>query len=357
MGGEEEESVIPTHLGLELNYPTRSIRAQTLSLFIYQKQSASDSPCMTSLVGKSPSRWTMRETPERTRYGLTERDWRAGAVFLPPAGGKRCSDKAADASKIRSIDLVVAHSFPLVVVGKQATERELMKSSMICLVAFEALLFSGSGSAFGQAGRPQDTHLTALNWGTSGPRHGLLFKADLPNGGRLVPIQPVQVTSPHGRGQSTAVPSDYPTIQSGHRLGPSRTTPCWLPTECMVRNISVQGQIDRRCQCVRDDGDTSHSLSERSSTAATRRFLTADRSSFVNGEDTNAVLCGFTIRGGTGTRRVSPSGWMTRGGGGILIYGSSAKLIYNTISGNTVTRISSTIGGGVEGVAVSGCRS
>jgi Right handed beta helix region/Secretion system C-terminal sorting domain len=58
--------------------------------------------------------------------------------------------------------------------------------------------------------------------------------------------------------------------------------------------------------------------------------------SFVHGEDTASVLCGFTIRGGSGTLIQFP-GFSYRQGGGVLVYSSGARLTSNIISENTVT--------------------
>lgn len=53
---------------------------------------------------------------------------------------------------------------------------------------------------------------------------------------------------------------------------------------------------------------------------------------FLNGEDTNSVLEGFTLTNGTGT--LDP-GWGHIGGGIICSYGSSPIIINNIITGNT----------------------
>jgi len=55
---------------------------------------------------------------------------------------------------------------------------------------------------------------------------------------------------------------------------------------------------------------------------------------FVSNEDTNSVLCGFTIRGGTGTRSTYPGNFVERDGGGILIKYAGGKIEHNIISQN-----------------------
>jgi hypothetical protein len=67
---------------------------------------------------------------------------------------------------------------------------------------------------------------------------------------------------------------------------------------------------------------------------------------FISGEDTNSVLCGFTITGGTGTIWGSNS----RSGGGIACRNSDAKIIHNVIENNhVVSGTPATPGGGISG--------
>ena len=59
---------------------------------------------------------------------------------------------------------------------------------------------------------------------------------------------------------------------------------------------------------------------------------------FVNGEDTTSVLCGFTIKGGTGTTFTFPSGYQFQLGGGIYCDSAfGATLINNRITENKVS--------------------
>ena len=46
---------------------------------------------------------------------------------------------------------------------------------------------------------------------------------------------------------------------------------------------------------------------------------------FMSGEDTNSVLCGFTITGGTGTVQIFPGFPTMRQGGGIICLASGAN--------------------------------
>ena len=63
---------------------------------------------------------------------------------------------------------------------------------------------------------------------------------------------------------------------------------------------------------------------------------------FKSGEDTTSVLCGFTIRGGTGTLAS-----IFRGGGGIGIVNSGALIKNNIIEFNVIDNVSDARAGGI----------
>jgi predicted outer membrane repeat protein len=67
--------------------------------------------------------------------------------------------------------------------------------------------------------------------------------------------------------------------------------------------------------------------------------------SFVSGEDTNSVLCGFTITGGSGNAQQFPGFPPMRHGGGIFCSGSGAKIIHNIIIDNNIVSDGWTNGG------------
>jgi predicted outer membrane repeat protein len=70
--------------------------------------------------------------------------------------------------------------------------------------------------------------------------------------------------------------------------------------------------------------------------------------SFVSGEDTNSVLCGFTITGGTGTLEFFPGFPPAREGGGVICSFSGAKIIRNIITGNKAENGFICSGGGLS---------
>jgi hypothetical protein len=81
---------------------------------------------------------------------------------------------------------------------------------------------------------------------------------------------------------------------------------------------------------------------------------TASTVQFLWHEDSTAVLNGFTIRGGTGTKYMFPNGTGTypyQEGAGIILHYSSAIIRNNFIINNTMTPVGSTTNGGGGGIA------
>jgi len=76
--------------------------------------------------------------------------------------------------------------------------------------------------------------------------------------------------------------------------------------------------------------------------------------SFLHGEDSTAVLEGFTITGGSGTKYFFPYGTGTNGyqeGAGVILHYSSATIRNNIITGNVMKPVGSTPNGGGGGIA------
>jgi len=81
------------------------------------------------------------------------------------------------------------------------------------------------------------------------------------------------------------------------------------------------------------DGDTSHIENTIIDGSEITDTINGSIVNFVSGEDTTSVLCGFTIQHGKGTIYTTPSNSI-KGGGGIFLAGSGAKIIYNHITEN-----------------------
>lgn len=78
---------------------------------------------------------------------------------------------------------------------------------------------------------------------------------------------------------------------------------------------------------------------------------------FIDGEDSTAVLFGFTLRGGTGTKWPDPhSPGIFREGGAVLAQDASPTIRFNYIAGNQATNAAGGVSAGGGGVRVDGGR-
>ncbi|MBN2365369.1 MAG: T9SS type A sorting domain-containing protein [Calditrichaeota bacterium] len=128
------------------------------------------------------------------------------------------------------------------------------------------------------------------------------------------------------------VPADQPTIQNG--INAATTGDVVLVSEgTYYENINYMGKAITVASKFYLDGQEKH---------ISKTIIDGSRPvdpdlgsvvSFVSGEDTNSVLCGFTITGGTGTFENTPP-YILREGGGIICLASGAKIIHNIITGN-----------------------
>ena len=117
------------------------------------------------------------------------------------------------------------------------------------------------------------------------------------------------------------VPSQYPTIQAGIDASGNGDT-VLVSDGTYYENIRFKGKKIVVASTYLTTSDTSHI--SRTVIDGSGSFL-ADSASvvyFISGEDTNSVLCGFTITGGTGTYLPA---WDTREGGGVLCISSGAN--------------------------------
>lgn len=146
------------------------------------------------------------------------------------------------------------------------------------------------------------------------------------------------------------IPADYSTIQSG--IDAAKDGDLVIVSEgTFYENIRYRGKKITVASQFIIDGDTSH---------ISRTIIDGSQSTdpdsgsvvyFVSGEDTNSVLCGLTITGGTGTNSMhgaySPATNDREGGG---IYATSgARIVHNIITQNTIsqTTANGAYGGGI----------
>ena len=139
------------------------------------------------------------------------------------------------------------------------------------------------------------------------------------------------------------VPQQYPTIQSGINASVSGDT-VLVSEGTYLENITYRGESIIVASLYLLDQDTSHISRTIIDGSQPVHPDSGSTVSFVSGEDTNSVLCGFTVRGGHGT--YSPD-WDEADGGGVFLWQSGAKLVRNIITGNNL-EASNAWGGGVS---------
>jgi type IX secretion system substrate protein len=145
------------------------------------------------------------------------------------------------------------------------------------------------------------------------------------------------------------VPADQPSIQAGINAATNGDT-VLVADSTYYENINFNGKAITVASHFLINGDTTHINGTIIDGSQPNNPDSGSVVSFVSGEDTNSVLCGFTITNGTGT--ISFYGADFRSGGGIFCYNSSASIISNKILNNTVS-YNSAFGGGIGIVASS----
>lgn len=155
-------------------------------------------------------------------------------------------------------------------------------------------------------------------------------------------------TSQFTAGIVRRVPAQYPTIQAAINAAANNDT-VLVSDGTYYENIRFKGKRIIVGSTYLTTGDTSHI----SKTIIDGSHATSPDSSsvvsFIDGEDTTSVLCGFTITGGRGTILLLP--FPSLQGGGVLCYESGARLTKNIITGNILS--DSLDRHGVFGVGVS----
>ena len=135
-------------------------------------------------------------------------------------------------------------------------------------------------------------------------------------------------------GEVINVPGDIATIQAGINQATDGDT-VLVAEGIYYENINFNGKPIMLGSLFLMDEDTSH---------ISKTIINGSKPSnpdsgtvvyIISGEDTNSVLCGFTITGGSGTNFV----WediQVRIAGGVLIDSSGAKIVYNKICNNII---------------------
>jgi uncharacterized protein (UPF0218 family) len=128
------------------------------------------------------------------------------------------------------------------------------------------------------------------------------------------------------------VPGDYTTIQAAIDAAINGNV-VLVGEGTYNENINFKGKAITVASHFLVDGDPSHISNTIIDGSQPSNTDSGSVVYFISGEDTNSVLCGFTITGGTGT----PMSNYPRTGGGIYISESSSKIWFNIIEYNNVT--------------------
>jgi hypothetical protein len=143
------------------------------------------------------------------------------------------------------------------------------------------------------------------------------------------------------------VPGNYLTIQDGINAATTGDT-VLVADGNYLENINFNGKAITVASEFIMDGDTNHINNTVIDGSQPANPDYGSVVTFITGEDTTSVLCGFTITGGTGTFLAADN---IRFGGGIVCYYAGAKLVSNKIYGNQVNNISKAGGGGISAIS------
>ncbi len=149
-------------------------------------------------------------------------------------------------------------------------------------------------------------------------------------------------TNPSYAQDTINVPGDYTTIQAG--IDAANNGDIVLVAEdTYYENINYKGKAITVASHFLIDGDSTHIVNTIIDGSQPIYPDSASVVSFISGEDTTSVLCGFSITGGTGTTGQPPA----KAGGGIAIYQSGAKICNNIIEYNSTNSPTNAFGGGI----------
>jgi hypothetical protein len=151
-------------------------------------------------------------------------------------------------------------------------------------------------------------------------------------------------------GTTIRIPNDQPSIQ--HGIDAAQVGDTVLVAEGIYfENINYHGKNVIVASNFLVDGDVSHILNTTIDGSKSTKPDTGSCVLLVSGEDSSAVLQGFTITGGTGTTYHTTTGNTPREGGGILISNSSPTVKNNLIISNKTMFVNGSISGGGGGIS------
>ncbi len=155
----------------------------------------------------------------------------------------------------------------------------------------------------------------------------------------------------YARGTSVTVPGSFISIQAAIDAASNGDTVIVLPGT-YYENINFRGKNVVLTSLYYLNADLTYIVATIINGSNPAFDDTASCVIFNSWEDSSAILQGFTITGGMGTKWLDSHGaGLYREGGGILIDFSSPTIKHNIITGNTVSNMSgvvSTGGGGIR---------
>jgi hypothetical protein len=135
--------------------------------------------------------------------------------------------------------------------------------------------------------------------------------------------------------QYILVPQYFSTIQAGINAA-SDGEIVIVDDGTYMENINFKGKAITVASYYILDGDTNHINNTIIDGSQPSNPDSGSVVYFVSGEDTNSILSGFIITGGTGTQVTPLIKETARGGGGILCINSDARITHNRIINNSV---------------------
>ena len=139
------------------------------------------------------------------------------------------------------------------------------------------------------------------------------------------------------------VPGDQPTIQAGIDAAANGDT-VLVAQGTWFENINFNGKAITVASHYLIDPDSVYIDSTIIDGSQPENPDFASAVTFLTGEDTSSILCGFTITGGTGMYLSTID---ARIGGGVICFYAGAKIINNKIINNEVTYSNIACGGGI----------
>ena len=150
------------------------------------------------------------------------------------------------------------------------------------------------------------------------------------------------------------VPADFPTIRQAISAAGFSDTVLVAPG-VYLENVMVLGKSITLASHYLLDGNPAHVLNTVIDASQPTHPDTGSAVIFLN---CNAVLCGFTLTGGTGTRWLDiGDGLFYREGGGVLTDGGTPTIRDNVIIGNRATDESTSTSAGGGGIRAGFCMS